>query len=139
MSGTTQTAWTLQRYFFAVVKLLLEKNADVNAQDKDKHTALMILLDARNNTNSLDTAKILLEKGADPNAQSDIALNSNEYEDNGSDSGHNGGTPKSVSILDQAKTMLERKEKIEREAIEESKKMQKMVQLLEQYADKKGF
>jgi len=115
----------------AVVKLLLDKNADVNVQNKYQETPLMMLLKARNTTNSMDIAKMLLEKGADPNAQMDKL----DYGD-GSDSG---GTPQTVSIFDQAKKMLRDRKERERKAKEESEKMQKMVQLLEQYADKKGF
>merc|ERR1711915_479507 len=113
----------------------------------------MMLLKARNTTNSLDIAKMLLEKGADPNAQSNFV----DHAFYGSDSDDSGSTPQSVSVLDEAKKMLRRREEEARKAgkaieetmkmlkhreekvNEESKKIKKIVQLLEQYADKKGF
>jgi serine/threonine protein kinase len=45
-----------------IVKLLIEKGADVNAQDHSDETALM-------HTNELKIAKLLIEKGADVNIQ----------------------------------------------------------------------
>merc|ERR1712083_965263 len=99
-------------------------------------------------------AKMLLEKGADPNAQ--IV----DYAHYGSDSDDSGSTPQSVSVLDKAKKllksreeearragkaieetkkMLKHREEAERKANEESKEAKKMIQLLKQYADKKGF
>jgi len=132
--GFTPLMYAASQYNPAVVKLLLDNNADVNAQNKDKKTPLMKLLRAstnrfENTTNSLDIAKMLLEKGADPNAQAV------QYFYDGS--GGNEATPR--SIIDQAKTILKDRKEKERKAEEESEKMQKMVQLLKQYADKKGF
>lgn len=50
-----------------IVKLLLDRGADVNLQNNEKYTALMMAAMNSNTDSNIETVKLLLDKGADVN------------------------------------------------------------------------
>lgn len=70
--------WAAKIGDFDIVKLLIEKGADVNIQDKNGQTALTLALSKGigiiqkrfiENEDYLEIARLLIEKGADINAK----------------------------------------------------------------------
>lgn len=56
----------LEQKFIEIIKLLIQEGANVNQQDKNGWTALMVNVDKYESPDSLEVTKILLNAGADP-------------------------------------------------------------------------
>ena len=65
--GTTPLKEAIDRNFTDMVKLLIKKGADVNANDNEGKTPLMYACTFKNNVN-LEIINLLIEKGANVNA-----------------------------------------------------------------------
>ena len=67
---TTRLNWSAERGDYVEVKKLIEEGADVNAQDKQGFTALMIASKEGN----IEIAKLLIEEGANVNAEDEMGF-----------------------------------------------------------------